>query len=105
LDSAPEKGAHQDQPRLDRLSKADIVGDQQVDTRHPQSFQKGDKLEVFDLDGTVERARDGQTLEWTLSVGVQEGRRGGPAGGTQHSVEVFGRHWLGGIHYREGRRF
>ena len=60
LDAPPQQEFAQDQAGLDRLAEADVVGDQQVDARHAQCLEQRHELEVLDLHGAVEGARDRQ---------------------------------------------
>ena len=44
LDTAPEQELREDQPRLDGLAEADVVGDEQADSRHAQRLQERHEL-------------------------------------------------------------
>ncbi|OPZ41969.1 MAG: hypothetical protein BWY94_02264 [Actinobacteria bacterium ADurb.BinA094] len=93
----------QNQSRLDGLAQSHVVGEQQVDARHAQRLEQRHELVVLDLDRPMERAADGQPLERSRAVGVEEGHGGGPARGAQHRVEVGGGHGAGAHRVGEGR--
>jgi hypothetical protein len=72
--TVPQQHLLDDQPRLDGLAQADVVGDEQIDPSHVDGAYQRVELEVFDADATAERC-----LQET-SVGI-----GG--GSPAHSIE------------------
>ena len=71
-----------DEPGLDRLAEADVVGDQQVRPRHAQRADHGIELVVLDRDARPERCLQG------LGVG---GGHGAPPHGVEERVEPLRR--------------
>ena len=51
-----------DKPRLDRLAKPDVVGDEKTDVRHVESANERVKLIVFDRDSAAEGRLKGRAL-------------------------------------------
>ena len=95
----PEQQFGEDQPGLDGLAEADVVGDQQADARHREGFQQRDELVVLDPDAAVERAGHRLWTERAVAVRVEPGGESGPARGAEEGVEVLRRH---GGHRRVG---
>ena len=91
-DTAAEQQFGEDQPRLDGLAEAHVVGDQQAHARHGQRLQQRHELVVLDPHAAVEGARHRLGAERAVAVGVEPGGERGPARGVEQRVEVFRRH-------------
>ena len=70
-----------DQAGLDGLAQADIVGDQQVDPRHPQGSDQGFELVVLDGDTAAERSLE------SLGIGIGHRR---PADRVEEGLQRLG---------------
>ena len=68
-----------DEPRLDRLAEADVVGDQQRRARHPQRTNERFELVVLDRDAAAERR-----LQRAL-IGARRPRPSGPRRGRRRA--------------------
>ena len=55
VDPPPQQQLSDDQPRLDRLAETDVVGDQQIDPRQPQSLSQWRQLIGVEPDAGAER--------------------------------------------------
>ena len=68
-----------DEPRLDRLAEADVIGDQQCRARHPQRTHERFELVVLDRDAAAERR---------LQRALIGARHRAPANRVQEGVEL-----------------
>ena len=70
-----------DQARLDGLAEANVVGDQQIDTRHLDGTEDGVELVVFDVDARA---------EWGLDVSNVGGEVRSPSDGIKEGIKSIG---------------
>ena len=78
LDAAPEQQLGEDQPRLDGLAEADVVGDEEAYARHAQRLEEWDELVALDAYAAMERACDGLSWRGGLRLRRGPGRARGP---------------------------
>ena len=70
-----------DEPRLDGLAQADVVGDQEADPRHLDGPDHRVKLVILDIDART---------KWGLDVPQVGGRGGSPPNGIEEGIEPVG---------------
>ena len=80
-DAAPEQQLGEDQPRLDGLAEADVVGDEQADTRHAQRLEERNELVALHAHPAMERTRNRLPGRRAFAAGGGRGRGRGPSSG------------------------
>ena len=100
-DATPKQELAEDQTCFDRLTSADIVGDEKIVARLTKGLEERNELLIFDLDRAMEGAGYGKTVERSCAVRIKERHGGRPAGGPEERVIIFSGHGIGGRKTRQ----